>query len=316
MSSLFVDRRNVHLSVESGALVFRENDERVGTVPLAPLRRVVLRGSVQLSAAVLGQLGEQGVGVLVLSGRQATPSLMLARPHNDARRRVAQVRCSLDEAFCLNFAQELIRTKLERQRAWLDALRADALQARYPLTRAMNMLEAQRERAAETTSLAELRGVEGVAARTYFAALTEVVPPALGFHGRNRRPPRDPFNVLLSLTYTMLHAELAMVLHGAGFDPYVGFYHQISFGRESLASDMLEPLRSLADRFCLDLVRQQTLRAEHFSLTDNGCLLGKAGRVHYYEAYEAQRVRLNAAATVLVEHLEATVDPDSVAAPA
>ena len=317
MSSLFVDRRNVQLSVEAGAIVFREQGERVGTVPLAPLQRVFLRGDVQLSAALLGKLGEHGVGVLVLSGRQGKPSLMLARPHNDAQRRVQQVQRSLDAAFCLDFAQELIRTKLERQHGWLDSLREGHLAARYPLTHAMRLLDAQRGRAGATASLAELRGVEGAAARIYFAALAEVVPPALKFGGRNRRPPRDPFNVLLSLTYTLLHAELAIALYGAGFDPYIGFYHQLSFGRESLASDLLEPLRSLADRFCLDLAHDQTLRAEHFSQhSDGSCLLGKAGRVHYYEAFEAQRERLNAAAGVLVEHLERRIAPADAARPA
>jgi len=115
MSSLFVDRRAVHLELESGAIVFRENGERIGTVPIAPLTRVFLRGEVTLCAKLLGKLGEQGVGVVVLSGRQGKPSLMLARPHNDASRRVEQIRKSLDAGFCLGFARDLIDRKVSRQ---------------------------------------------------------------------------------------------------------------------------------------------------------------------------------------------------------
>ena len=79
MSTLFVDRRGVELEFESGAIVFRENGERIGTVPVAPLSRVFLRGDVRLPASLLGKLGEAGVGVVVLSGRQGKPSLLLAR---------------------------------------------------------------------------------------------------------------------------------------------------------------------------------------------------------------------------------------------
>lgn len=288
MSSLFVDRRNVHLELDAGALVFRENGQRVGTVPLAPIRRVFLRGSVTLQASLLGKLGERGVGVVVLSGRLARPSLLLSLPHHDASRRVQQTRMSLDEGFCLQVARQLLDGKLERQHDWLDQLRSTYPRARYALTRAMRQLQAQRPQLKQARQLENLRGMEGAAAQAYFAGLREVVPASFAFHERNRRPPRDPFNVLLSLTYTMAHAEVAMALHGAGLDPCIGFYHQPSWGRESLASDVLEPIRPLADRLCLHLCASQTLTPAHFSQADGACLLGKAGRVRYYEAYEEQ----------------------------
>ena len=286
MTSLFVDRRDVHLELESGAIVFRENGERIGTVPIAPLTRVFLRGDVHLSGSLLGKLGENGVGVVILSGRQGKPSLLLARPHNDASRRVEQIRKSLDAGFCLDFARELIDTKLARQIEWFDELRGTDMQARYALTHAMNLLKEHHGRLASVQHLGSLRGIEGSAARLYFDGLKETVPDSLHFRSRNRRPPRDPFNVLLSLTYTLAHAETAIALHGAGLDPYVGFYHQLDFGRESLASDLLEAVRPLADRFCLRLIRHRTLTVDHFSTSDAGCLLGKAGRVQYYAAYE------------------------------
>ena len=100
MSSLFIDRQNVQLSLDSGALVLREGGERIGTVPLAPISRVFVRGSAMLPASVLGKLGDAGAGVVILSGRQAKPTLMLSRPHSDARRRIAQVKMALDDAFC------------------------------------------------------------------------------------------------------------------------------------------------------------------------------------------------------------------------
>lgn len=303
MTSLFVDRRGVELELESAAIVFRENGERIGTVPVAPLTRVFLRGDVRLSAALLGRLGEHGVGVVVLSGRQGKPSLMLARPHNDAGRRVEQIRKSLDPGFCLGLARDLIDRKLARQIEWFDELRGTDMQARYELTHAMQLLKEHRARLPHADNLGSLRGIEGSAAARYFDGLKAVVPGSLHFKSRNRRPPKDPFNALLSLTYTLAHAELAIALFGAGFDPYVGFYHQLDFGRESLASDLLETLRPLADRFCLRLVRKQTLTRDDFSTTESGCLLGKAGRSRYYAAYEEYGEILRAAIQAEVEAL-------------
>lgn len=303
MSSLFVDRRGVELELESEAIVFRENGERIGTVPVAPLTRVFLRGDVRLSAALLGKLGERGVGVVVLSGRRGRPTLMLARPHNDAGRRVEQTRKSLDAGFCLDLARDLIDRKLARQIDWFDELRGHDMQARYELTHAMRLLQDHRARLPEAASLGSLRGIEGAAAARYFDGLKAVVPDSLHFKSRNRRPPRNPFNALFSLTYTLAHAELAIALHGAGLDPFVGFYHQLDFGRESLASDLLEPLRPLCDRLCLHLVRKQTLTRDDFSTTESGCLLGKAGRARYYAAYEEYGAVLRAALQDEVERL-------------
>lgn len=304
MSSLFVDRRNVHLELESGAIVFRENGERIGTVPVAPITRVFLRGDVTLSAALLGQLGEHGVGVVVLSGRKGKPSLMLARPHNDAARRVEQIKRSLDAGFCLAFARELIERKIGRQIEWFDTLRNRDLQARYELTHAMQLLKEHQRRLASADSQGRLRGIEGAAAACYFDGLKAVVPESWRFKSRNRRPPKDPFNALLSLTYTLAHAEIAIALFGTGFDPYVGFYHALDFGRESLASDLLEAVRPLCDRFCLRLVKEQTISArDDFSTTESGCLLGKAGRARYYAAYESYSEVLRASIQAEVELL-------------
>lgn len=286
MTSLYVDRRGVELKVDGEALVFYENQERIGTVPLAPLERIFIRGDVGIQAGLLGKLGARGIGVVVLSGRKGEASLMLARPHNDAARRVAQYHLCRDDAFCLKFAQTIVELKLREQESFLLELRDRYLQARYELSlRARRMAQA-RERIDEQTSIAALRGLEGHAAAQYFAGLAACLPPALKFKGRMRRPPPDPFNAVLSLGYTLLHADAVLTLYGCGLDPYVGFYHALDFGRESLACDIVEPLRPLVDRFAVDLFRDRTLRVEDFSTTAAGCMLGKAARARFYPMYE------------------------------
>lgn len=310
MSSLYVDRRDVHLQHDAGAIAFYENGQRSATVPLAPITRVILRGHVTLEASLLGHLGEKGIGLLFLSGRQGRPHLLLGRAHNDVSRRVAQTRLSLDTSFSLRVARGLVHRKIQTQCDWFATLREHYPQARYPLTQALRQLHESQARLPEARNLDSLRGLEGAAAASYFAGLRAVVPERLGFDERNRRPPRDPFNALLSLTYTLVMAETAMALHTAGYDPCIGYYHQISHARESLACDLMEPLRPLGDRLCLRLVAQQTLTAEHFSTTDAGCMLGKAGRARYYAAYEENARPLRSALAAEVKALARLINPE------
>lgn len=287
MTSLYVDRRDIDLELDGDALVFRENGERIGTVPLAPVTRVYLRGNVRLQSSLLGKLGERDIGVIILSGRKAEPTLLMARPHNDASKRIAQYRSSLDPSFCLAYARDLVRRKIESQREYIASRRELDLEHRYQLTLVLRKLDALPQQLEEKTSIASLRGVEGAASAAYFEGLYAIAPPRLNFHQRNRRPPRDPLNALLSLGYTMLHSEAVLALYGAGLDPFIGFYHQLDFGRESLACDMIEPLRTEIDRFALTLFRREELRVEDFTTNETGCMLGKKGRAKYYAAWDA-----------------------------
>lgn len=308
MSSLYVDRKNVELRADGDALVFFENGERVGTVPLNPLSRVFLRGDVKLSSSLLGKLGEHGVGVVVLSGRKATPSLLLGRPHNDAARRVRQYRLSLDADYCLRFSRAIVMAKISGQLDFVREQKDAQPMHRYPLTVCEKRLAGMLAQIDAQESIAALRGLEGAAAANYFQAMGEILPEKLGFHCRNRRPPRDPVNAVLSLTYTLLQSEATLALYGAGLDPFIGFYHALDFGRESLACDLMEALRPNADRFVLTLFRKEVLTADDFSTSEAGCLLGKAGRRRYYTAYETSTERFRRDLDHAVESVAAAVE--------
>lgn len=189
-------------------------------------------------------------------------------------------------AFCLTFAQCLIELKLREQADFLLDLRDKDLQSRYKLTlRARHVREAI-GKIERQTSIAALRGLEGHAAAAYFAGLAAHMPGNLKFSGRNRRPPRDPLNVVLSPGYTLLHADTVLALYGAGMDPFIGFLYGLDFGRESLACDVMEPLRPRLDRFAVHLFKSAKLRPEDFSTTAQGCLMGKAARARFYPLYE------------------------------
>lgn len=288
MSSLYIDRKGTELKLSGEALVCYENNERIGTIPLAPIERIYLKGDVTLQASLLAKLGERNIGVICLSGRKNIPSLFLAQPHNDAERRLVQYGLANDEAFCFAFAKKLVTLKLLMQKNWLWQASNARMDKKVLLVPKAEELEMLIRKIDEQTNLASLRGIEGKAASAYFTALSIYLPPSLKFDGRNRRPPRDPFNAVLSLTYTLLHSEAVLAAHGAGLDPFIGFYHALDYGRESLACDLIEPLRPLVDNWLLGCFRKEILRVEHFSSTQDGCFLGKAGRVHFYQEYEKQ----------------------------
>lgn len=287
MNSLFVDKRGIELRVDGNALTVYENHQRVTTIPLSPLKRVFLHGDVQLHARVLAKLGEYGIGVVVLYGQKADPLLFMPGFGKDASRRQAQYRISQDSLLSLSYARQLIGEKLAGHLTVLREIQSVRPAARFTLTQAITQLEDLWSGPIRCCSnKSTLLGLEGAAAACYFGALVHSVPSSLGFTGRNRRPPKDPFNVLLSLGYTLLYSEAVLAIHAAGLDPYLGFFHEVAHGRASLACDLMEPLRHEIDRLCWRLVSTQELTVRDFSQSETGCQLNKAGRTRFYQAYE------------------------------
>jgi CRISPR-associated protein Cas1 len=227
---------------------------------------------------------------------------------------LAQSRRVFDAEWCAVWANRQIRAKTRAQIRLLDTLLNHRADMRKPLTDALSSLHGARlNLAVGIVEVAQLRGLEGAAARAYFQGLSAVFPPSLEFSGRNRRPPRDPVNACLSLGYTLLHFDAVSACHIAGLDPLLGFYHRPSYGRESLASDLIEPLRPHLDHHIWQLFRERDLREDHFTRSGDACLMGKAGRTIFYRAYEDQaapaRRMLLRQCRVLAKHLKAEGEP-------
>lgn len=294
MATLLFDRAQLEIRSEAGALALYEGGERRGTVPLKLVDRVVIQGSrTRLDSGVLLRLAEVGATTLLLSPRSSRRvALLLGPAHNDAAVRLAQAQRVHDRTFCAQWALELVLAKTRRQRRLLERARSERPDVRKPLGDAIETITAIDARLADGhddgdgDALARLRGAEGAAARAYFGGLCALFAPALGFKGRNRRPPRDPVNATLSLAYTLQHFDAVRAAHMAGLDPLLGFYHRPAFGRESLASDLIEPLRPQADAWVWTLFRERMLREDHFAHDKGACLLGKAGRERFYAAWK------------------------------
>lgn len=301
MALLLLDRAQLDIKSEGDTLALYENGVRRGTVPLKLIDRCVIHGAqTRLDTGVLMKLAQAGVATLLMSSRQTRRvALVLGPQHNDAAVRLAQSARVMDDAWCRQWALGTVRAKLTRQQRTLNGWLAQRLDARKSLVDALSTLKTildelpRQAHPTESTTppatlpdVASLRGREGAAARAYFSGLAAVMPPALAFNGRNRRPPRDPVNACLSLGYTLLHTQAVQTCTAAGLDPLLGFYHRPSFGHESLASDLIEPLRPVIDLWLWNLLRKRILREDHFSQDKGACLLGKAGRAIFYADWE------------------------------
>jgi CRISPR-associated protein Cas1 len=292
MATLYIDRKTASLRHRGRSLLLHGQDGRVQRIPLLHLERVVIRGSLETDTGTLGLLAEAGIHVTLLSGRWNRRLAGLVGPlGKDVTRRLRQFRSLSDPAAASALARRILAHKLAAQQRLLQGAMARRPDLRLPLSKGRDALRGARGRL-ETADLPALRGIEGAAARAYFGAYRHLFPPSLGFEARRRRPPPDPVNAVLSLGYTLLHAEAVQAIHAAGLDPYLGCLHEPAHGREALAADLIEPLRPRIDALAWELFRERRLEASHFTRADGGCLLGKRGRERFYGAYEDQAPRL------------------------
>jgi len=193
-----------------------------------------------------------------------------------------------DPLFCLAVARDIVSAKIRNQRTLLQRNHLE------PPARALAQLKALAERAQDASDLDALLGVEGSAARVYFEHFGGMIkvdegdePPAFDFNGRNRRPPRDPINALLSLGYGLLVRDLTVVCHRIGFDPFMGVYHQPRFGRPALALDLMEGFRPLVvDSAVLIAVNGRMVKPTDFVRAGEAVALSPSGRRGFIRAYE------------------------------
>ncbi len=290
MGTLYIDKKGSHIKLDGNALAFYSNGEREGIVPIKPLKRVVVIGSVTIETPVLHRLSDEGISVIFLSGKRTRfCGMMHGRLHNNGILRVKQYEKSEDNTFTFEFSVDIVQRKLRAQTGLMRDAMSVRNDLRLPLMTSIDTLERVLESVtADNSNLDSLRGYEGGASAAYFAALTKLFPESLNFTKRTRRPPEDPVNAILSLCYTLLHYEMVREIEVIGLDPTIGYYHQFEYGRESLACDLVEAYRPCVDAFVWKIFRERIFAARDFSYGDErpGCYLKKNSRSRFYPLYE------------------------------
>lgn len=270
---------------ERGVLVVRRDGEVQQKIRLIDVSQVSLFGPVQVSSQAMHDLLGRGIPVAWFTSGGWLKGVGTGLPSGHVELRRRQV--ALAGQGFLDVAKPMVWGKIRNQRTLLRR------NSDVKPDEALRMMARMAERAAKATSVEELLGVEGMAAKSYFGEFGRMLSgPSPGgvpfaWEGRNRRPPRDPINALLSFVYALLVKDLTAVAHLVGFDPFLGFYHRPRFGRPALALDLAEEFRPLiGDSTVIMLVNNGEIRSGHFVERMGAVSLTREGRRKVIQAYE------------------------------
>lgn len=283
---LHVQTPGTKLGKDGDCLTIKDRDEVIGEARLVEISQVVLYGAVQVSTQVVQELCKRGIPLVYCSSGGWFYGLTTGLPHKQVELRRRQYAAAADPERCLQLARRFIQAKIANSRT--------LLRRNHPAVPETVLQELKRDQvqASAAASVDSLLGIEGTAARRYFGAFAgmvrdDVLRARFEADGRLRRPPRDPINALLSFAYALLAREWTVVLHSVGLDPYLGFYHQLRYGRPALALDMMEEFRPLiADSVVLTAVNNGEVQTADFIERIGSVGLSPEGRRRFIETYE------------------------------
>ncbi|HEX3659673.1 MAG TPA: CRISPR-associated endonuclease Cas1 [Pirellulales bacterium] len=293
---LYLNTPGLRVGKSGFVLKVQAKEVVVQEVRINDISQVNLFGNIQLSTQAIQALCEQEVpiGYFTMGGWFYGVTQGLGVKNIYLRRE--QFRLADLPGFCLRLARALVAGKIRNTRTMLQRNHVE------PPASALTMMKCMQNDAERAEAMDELLGIEGNAARVYFqhfAGMIKLDEPGtssasspgveftFNFNSRNRRPPRDPVNALLSLAYSVLAKDLTIVCHAVGFDPFLGFYHQPRYGRAALALDLMEPFRPLiADSAVLTAINTRMVTAADFVRAGNSVALTASGRKAFFRAYE------------------------------
>jgi CRISPR-associated protein Cas1 len=287
MATLYLTEQGAVLRKTGKRLIVEKDDQELLEIECFKVDTVCIFGTVHVTTPALTTLLEHGIELAYLTMNGRLKGQLTPPKAKNVLLRVGQYHKCQDGAFALNLARSFVRGKIYNALSLLTRQHRNYPERgfeayRLELTRLLSKVD-------EAQSLDSLRGLEGTAARTYFAGFSLACRTELAFPGRRRRPPTDPINALLSFGYTLVNAELTSLLDAMGYDPYIGFFHQLDYGRPSLALDLLEEFRVPAvDRLVLNLTNLRVLQQEDFVPAEegDGLRLHRQALGKFFRAYE------------------------------
>lgn len=282
---LYVTEPGSVLGIDSGRITVRLHGQRVASVRLLDVSQVCVSGNVQVSTQLLRRLFDLEIPTCWFTAGGWFCGIATGLPAKNVDLRIAQ---SVRAHHGVLLAREFVRGKIVNSRVLLRR------NARSDVSAAVDSLKSLAVKAGDATEAASLLGIEGAAARIYFDSFPALLrsdanlPGApFSFHGRNRRPPRDAVNALLSYVYGLLVKELTVLANTIGLDPYIGLYHRPRFGRPALALDLAEEFRPLlADSVVVTVINNGEVGPSDFIVRAGGVALTSRGRKQVIAAYE------------------------------
>lgn len=280
-NTMYVTTMGAYLSLDGENVVVSKDGDEIGRRPLHTLQGIIIFGYSNASPALMGKCAEKGIEISFLNMYGGFIGRFVGKINGNVLLRKEQYRISDNEERSLEIAKSFIIGKIYNSRWVIErfmrdyAMRIDV----EKFKKASKFLYNSLSMVKECDSKDRLRGIEGEAASVYFNVFNDMIlqqKEDFVFRTRNKRPPLDAVNALLSFSYTLLAHEISSAISAVGLDPYVGFMHTDRPGRQSLALDLMEEFRSvLADRFALSLINKKVITGKDFYVKENGAILLK-----------------------------------------
>lgn len=293
---LYLNTPGFRIGQKDQLLTVKEEKRTVEEIRISDLTHVALFGNIQITTQAVQTLCEHEIPISYFSMGGWFYGITRGHGLKNIFTRIEQFRLAADPLFCLQLARQFVFGKIRNHRTMLMRLHES------PPPHTVMRLKRLADSAASAGSLEELLGIEGAAAAAYFQDFNGMLRPAddidigqgppereftFDFSGRNRRPPTDPVNALLSLAYSLLAKDCTLAALSVGLDPYVGFYHQPRFGRPALALDLMEEFRPLiAESAVLTCLNNRMTQDSHFVRAGKAVNLTTAGRKVFFQVYE------------------------------
>ncbi len=264
MANLYLTEQNSILRKTGDRLIVEKDDQVLLDVQCHKIDAVLIFGNVQFTTQAVHELFEHGIEMAIHTRSGRLIGQLTSPTTKNIALRIKQFAKYDDTAFRTRLAREIVTGKINN---CLQLMRDFSYNhPEIDLAAETATLKAKRAAIAEATGLDQLLGMEGDAAKIYFQGFAKMVLGDFTFPGRRKRPPTDPVNAVLSLSYTMVFNEISSLLDGLGFDPYLGYFHSVTYGRASLAADLMEEFRApVADRLTLKLLNNRVFTPEDFT---------------------------------------------------
>lgn len=286
---LYLTQQGSVLRKTGDRLLVEKDDEILMDLPYHKLDHILVFGNVQITTQAMAEMLEKGVPVSLFSHQGTYRGALTPAHGKNVTLRIDQFEAFRDRERALGIAKSVVKAKISNSLEVLKRLRSHDDDPGTEYDGRQVSVAGQLEKVAGAQTIGELDGHEGTAARDYFAALMCFNKSEVKWEGRKQHPAEDPLNALLSFAYTLVMHEAAALLEGLGLDPYLGFLHQLDYGRVSLALDVMEPFRApVADRLVLKLFNKRVIQAEDFERREErtGVFLKPAAMVRFFEMYE------------------------------
>lgn len=293
LNTIYITTPDSYISKDGENVVVSVKQQEVFRISVLNIEAIVTFGYMGASPGLMKLCTERGIGLTFLSPHGHFISRIQGQVHGNVLLRKAQYAMADNENFATEIARICIAGKIQNYRNILRRYERDYGEVDEIENVVTSMDRAKRD-VLKASSKEQLRGLEGDAANRYFSVLPNLIinqKTDFPFNGRNRRPPKDAVNAMLSLAYTLLTNDITSALEAVGLDPYVGFLHTIRPGRASLALDMVEELRAyLGDRFVLSLINRKQINSSDFLYQgEKGVILTENGRKMFLTAWQNRK---------------------------